>query len=361
LPITSKAAKRRFGFLSLSKKTKKRGIRYILLGANVAVLIGVTIFMVQGRHTSGDTSKQAAFSVNNTTATNPLDQLSSSDIAVNIAQTSRLPEVQAVRNNADSINAQLSITSTDQKVVAKPQVIATGQKSRKDIQKYVTKDGDTIGGIAAKFGVTSDTIRWSNGLTGDNVAAGKELLISPVNGIVYKVNVGDTVDALAAKYSANKELLIAMNDAEVGLPVGQYIIIPDGSLPTTRARALGGVSGFSFGLGAQYSGNGYDFGYCTWYAADRRIKAGRPLPSNLGNASTWKSLAQQAGLSVGSTPAAGAVIWFPPRDYYGHVGYVESVDSNGTVHIAEMNVVAWGKTSYRDIPAGEAASYSYIY
>jgi surface antigen/LysM repeat protein len=354
-------------WLRVSKRSKKRNIRYGLLAANFIVLLIVSVFILQGRKApSGSPNQQASFSVNTQTTINPLDQLSSSDIAVNIAQTSRLAEAQAVRNNADSVNAQLSITSTDQKVVAKPQVIAAGLKSRKDIQKYVVKPGDTVASIASKFGITSDTIKWSNGLTADTVDAGKELLISPVDGVLYKVNQGDTVDALVDKYRSNKDLLVAMNDAEVALPIGQYIVIPGGTPPSTRARAGGlastGLTGFAFGgFSPVYGSNGYDYGYCTWWAAVRRSQIGRPVPSNLGNASTWKILAQKAGLGVGNAPAAGAVIWTPPRDYYGHVGYVESVNGDGSVNISEMNVAGFAVKSYKTISAAEASRYSYIY
>lgn len=355
-------------FKRLSKRSQKRAIRYGLLTANVLLLVGITGFVVLSKHTSSESPQNASLLGGQTEAANPLDQLSSADIALHIARATHLEEAPAVANKADTVNAQLSVSATDDKVVAKPQVISAGLKSRKDIQKYVTKEGDTIASVAAKFGVTSDTIRWSNNLTGDSVAAGKELIISPVNGIVYQVKAGDTADALASKYQSNKDLLIAINDAEIsGLPpAGQYIVLPDGRPPaapvtrTVAGAALGG--GFAWGgYAAVYGANGYDYGYCTWWAAKRRADIGRPVPSNLGNASTWKVLAQRAGLGVGSTPAPGAVIWTPPRDYYGHVGFVESVNPDGSVNISEMNTVGWGRVSYKTISAADAARYSYIY
>ena len=72
-------------------------------------------------------------------------------------------------------------------------------------------------------------------------------------------------------------------------------------------------------------------------------------------------LAQRSGLGVGNTPAAGAVIWTPPRDYYGHVGFVESVNPDGSVNISEMNTVGWGVVSYKTLSPEQAAGYSYIY
>ncbi len=331
------------------------------------MLVVAGLFVVRGSASdTGQLNPSAAVIGEATPLSNPLDQLSSADIAVQVARTARLEEAQAVTNKADTVNAQLAVTSEDQSILSKPQVVSGGLKSRRDIQTYVAQAGDTVSSVAAKFGVTSDTIRWSNNLTGEDVPAGKELLIAPVDGIVYIVKDGDTPDSVASKYRANKELLIAMNDAEIsGLPVGQYIIIPGGSPPLAASPSLANTSlsgGFAWG-GANpvYGYNGYDYGYCTWWVASRRAQIGRPIPSNLGNASTWKVLGQRAGLGTGNVPAAGAIIWTPPRDYYGHVGFVESVNPDGSVNVSEMNVRGWGQVSHKTLSPAEAAAYSYIY
>lgn len=338
--------------------------------ANVLLLL-VVFVVVANNSGMGQTNAQNAIIGNDSSAAaeNPLDQLSSADIAVHVAHLTGLTEVNAVKNQADTESAQLSITPADDEVVAKPQVVATARKSNQDIQNYTAIAGDTITSIAAKFDVSSDSIRWSNGLSGDAIAAGKQIVIPPsgVNAIVYTVKSGDTPDSLAEKYRTNKDSIIAFNDAEVsGLKVGMQIIIPDGLQPVARGASVntGIYSGSSFawgGFAPIYGSNGYDYGYCTWYAAVKRAQAGRPVPSNLGNASSWKILAQRAGLGVGNVPAAGAVIWTPPRDYYGHVGYVDSVDPDGTVHVSEMNVAGWGRVSTKTLTPAQAAGYGYIY
>ncbi len=301
---------------------------------------------------------------------NPLDQLSSAEIASHVASLTRITEMNAVRNQADTENSQLAVTPADAKVVSKPQLVSTARKSNKDIQSYVTVAGDTVSSVAAKFGVSSENLKLSNGINGENIAAGTQLYIPPngLNALVYVVKNGDTPEKLAETYRTNKDAIIAFNDAEVaGLKVGARILIPDGTRPVTRyASANTGIysgSSFAWGGGAPVYGgaNGYDYGYCTWYAAVRRAQAGRPVPSNLGNASSWKVLAARAGFGVGNTPAAGAIIWTPPRDYYGHVGYVESVDADGTVHVSEMNVAGWGRVSTKTLSPAQAAAYGYIY
>ncbi len=342
-------------------------MRYSILAINFVLLISVVLFVLSASSGGSVNHQSAVVAANSEVAANALDQLSSADIAVSVARMTNIAEARAVANNAVSVNTQLTLSSADTSVVAKPQIVTSAAKSRKDIQTYVTKQGDTISALAAKFSVTSDTIRWSNNLVGspDALSAGKSLLISPISGVVYLVKQGDTADSLAAKFRASKEQIIAFNDAEInGLPVGQQIVIPDGvQVPATRATT-GSVYSTGFAWGGYspiYGSNGYDYGYCTWWAAVRRAQIGHPVPSNLGNASTWKILAQRAGIPVGNVPQAGAVVWVPPRDYYGHVAFVESVNADGSANISEMNTAGWGVVSRRTIPASEVGSYGYIY
>lgn len=284
-----------------------------------------------------------------------------------MARITNLPESLSVVNRADSVNAQLAVIPADDTVVAKPQVVTTELKSYKDIVTYVVKKGDTVPKIAEQFGITSDSVRWSNGIIGNNVTVGKQLQIPPVNGIVHTVASGDTIDSIASKYKAKKDQIIADNDLDIrGLVVGRQLLVRNGDATPAPVAPVATASNYGTsyawgGGGAVYGANGYDYGYCTWYAANKRAAAGNPIPSNLGNASTWRTLAQRAGFAVGNVPQAGAVIWTPPRDYYGHVGYVESVNPDGSVNVSEMNVAGWGVVSTKRLSASEAAGYSYIY
>lgn len=338
------------------KRHKKRLVRYSLLAANALVLTLVVLFAI--KHPTNSQAVSNSVGVNDDRAvTNPLDKLSSADIAVSVARMTGMPEERAVTNNADTVNTQLSLAPADDTVIAKPQVVNTASKTAKDIRRYVVQQGDTINAVADRFSVPSDTIRWSNNLTGNNLTPGKEIVIPPdgTNAIVYLVKNGDTVDGLSQRYRTSKDLITQVNDAEItGIKPGQLILIPNGVVvPAAQATP-------TF-FAATYGGNGYDYGYCTWWAATRRAQTGHPIPSNLGNASTWKVRAQLAGIPVGNQARAGAVIWTPPRDYYGHVGFVESISADGSVNISEMNAVGWGRVSYRTLSPSEAAGYSYIY
>ncbi len=337
---------------------RRRAIRAGLLLSNVAILAVILVIVLQNPHAT--TLKLPASSATVVSAVaNPLDQLSSASIAETVARMASLPESTAITNQADSQVTELALASTEDNVIAKPQVVTTALKSRADIQNYTAQAGDTLASLAVKFGVTSDSIRWSNGLSASGaIAAGTKLVIPPVNGIVYTVKAGDTPTTLAAKFGANQGQIIAYNDAEIsGLQVGELIIVPGGSQPTTTAAASALGSGYAWGGSATYGDNGYDFGYCTWYVAELRIKAGDPLPSDLGNASTWGIRAQEFGLPVGNTPKVGAAVVTSTRGE-GHVAYVTGVNADGTINITEMNVVGWDRVDNNTI---SGAGLTYIY
>lgn len=357
----------------LNKKTRRRLIRWGVVAGNIILLMSVGIFVIVNRSTSQTVRSSTVDSPTSTAGSlsSPLDQLSSSQIALTAAQMTRLPELTAVRNQADSEVALLSVIPSDTSILAKPQVVTTAEKSKQDIISYVTKTGDTVSGLAAKYNITADSIRWSNGITGDGLNAGVTLYIPPVNGIVYVVKSGDTPASLAQKYHSDENQIIVYNDAEIsGLQPGERIIVPNGTVAAAVVY-YSYYSGVAWGSGAVYgSSNGYDFGYCTWYAANRRAALGRPVPSNLGNARTWYRAAVSVGLPAGFSPQPGAVM---VNEGGNHVSIVEVVNSDGSAWISEMNSYGqvsmtdptpyggWDRVNYKLIPASSVGNYKYIY
>ena len=83
-------------------KVKKPFAKYGFLGFNTILVASVAFFLISARsskHSSATTQNSQAVSSTDPVAV--LDQISSADIAVNIAQAARLPEVDQVRNQAD--------------------------------------------------------------------------------------------------------------------------------------------------------------------------------------------------------------------------------------------------------------------
>lgn len=343
-------------------KRHKRFWRIGLVAANVAILAFIVALVARNQHTtiSSTTPISATDASVAKTVANPLDQLSSADIAQTVAQVNGLPETTAITNQAQSQAANMAIAATNSNVIAKPQVASSTLQSLADIKTYVTQPGDTLSGLASKFGVTSDSIRWSNNLsTTDALNPGTTLLIPPVNGVIYTVKPGDTAASLAVQYGANADQIIAYNDAEIsGLTPGQRIVIPNATqsnagatAATIAAAGSGGGGSWLWGSGPVYGYNGYDYGYCTWYVATQI-----PVPANWGNASTWAYYAALSGWKVSTTPTVGAIAQKGGGE--GHVAIVTAVHPDGSIEVRDMNGIAgWGRVGYGPKSAGVFQHY----
>ena len=77
------------------------------------------------------------------------------------------------------------------------------------VMEYEVRPGDTVSGIAAKFGIDEDTIRWENNLADvKTIKPGQLLRILPVVGIAHKVSRGETIYSIAKKYQAGSQGMV---------------------------------------------------------------------------------------------------------------------------------------------------------
>lgn len=309
-----------------------------------------------------------------------VDEVVATDVAAKLAEETNMPVAANVANLSISLAAKTQLAQTNDSAIVKPQIVQPTASSR-EITTYVTKAGDTVQSIAASHGITADTLRWANNLSTDNLSAGRNLVVPPIDGVVYTVKSGDTPESVAKTYSASKDRIVSFNDLELsGMTAGAKIVIPGGILPenqrpgyqapTSAPTAVsygnqGTMSGYRVksGISGVSAGNKYAWGNCTWYAYERRQQMGNPVGSYWGNAKTWAYYAQQDGFLVNRTPTVGAVL-VDTSGYYGHVAVVESVSSNGSITISEMNNYAYGGfgiVNRRDISAGQASAYLYIH
>lgn len=295
-----------------------------------------------------------------------VDQIVAADLAASTAETANLSVASNVSNLSISLNAKSELAQSDDNLLSKPQIIQPNAAQR-GITSYTTVVGDNATSIAGRFGISPQTVRWANGLSTDAVNPGQQLAIPGTDGVVYTVKSGDTLPALAQRYQADESRIVSYNDLEItGLKPGQRIVIPGGVLPgNERPGAVNGnystPSTALFTSRTASVGNRYDFGYCTFYAYNRRAELGRPVGSFWGNASSWASYARASGYLVNNSPEVGAVLQTGGYGGYGHVAVVESVGADGSVTVSEMNYAGWNVISTRTIPAGQASGYNYIH
>jgi surface antigen len=318
-----------------------------------------------------------------------VDEIVATNVAAGIASRANLPIATNIANQSVSLSIQSQLAQNDTNTITKPQIVQLSAGNR-TVKQYTAKDGETAESVAAQHGVSVDTIKWTNGLVSSDVA-GKDLTILPVDGILYTVKDGDTVDSIAAKYNTTAQSITSFNDLELsGLVNGKKIVLPGGVLPTNERPGYQAPQARVFTSTAVYSNNSYRYaggfagggvynvhrntkqtspgntnawGNCTWYAWERRLEMGRPLPSGaLGNAAQWNSSLGAMGYRVDSVPEVGAI--FQNGGGYGHVGIVEAINSDGSIEVSEMNNYSGGGyngINGRTIPAGQVGTFNYIH
>ncbi|MEA4813249.1 MAG: peptidoglycan DD-metalloendopeptidase family protein [Anaerolineaceae bacterium] len=190
---------------------------------------------------------------------------------------------------------------------------------RDDIVAYKTVKGDTLEGIAEKFGLKPETILWGNryilGETPDGLFINQRLLIMPVDSVYYQWMPGDGLNGVAKYYQVSPDTIVDyplnnLDRAAVGdfskpnIKPGTMLIIPGGINPPPAWAGVtvdnNGVPGAHPNVGwlgefgcnpaaaIRAGGNwtlptgslelsGYDWNPPTHYGVDYRGSAGLPL------------------------------------------------------------------------------------
>ena len=139
-------------------------------------------------------------------------------------------------------------TPIDDGTLYKPVAVDTSVKSSAGMLKhYTVQGGDTLTGIASRFGVSMMTVWWANRLTTkESIKEGMDLVIPPVDGLVVTVTPGDTLNSLATDNGITVEAIVATNELDdLNLVIGQVLVLPGAKgkpipTPEPKTRDLGG-------------------------------------------------------------------------------------------------------------------------
>jgi len=116
-------------------------------------------------------------------------------------------------------------------------------KPRNEIITYTIQTGDTLFGIAEKFGLQPETLLWSNrhilGDNPENIFPGVEILIPPIDGAIYQWNSGDGLNTVSNFYKVTPDVILdwpgnkldrnTIGDLSLpNIPAGTFVFVPGG-------------------------------------------------------------------------------------------------------------------------------------
>lgn len=180
--------------------------------------------------------------------------------------------VSNARGGVSPLVARLASFSAGSAAVVRLPLPHTSFPNRERLQvvTYVVQPGDTVFDIAARFGLSPETIVWSNREAINDapwlIRPGLELFILPEDGVYHTVREGESVESIAAKYGVEAAALYNQwNNLRPGdqLMEGQLLVVPGGrgddvSWTPPPLYPAPGPAGYSYGVcsGATVSGPG---------------------------------------------------------------------------------------------------------
>lgn len=244
-------------------------------------------------------------------------------------------------------------------------------RPRQEIIKYTVLEGDTIFGIAEKFGLKPETVLWGNYyVLLDNphsLKPGQVLNILPLDGTYHEWQQGEGLNAVARYYGVKPEDIINypanhLDAASIGdfsnpnIPPGTWLIVPGGRrnfiswsapLGVTRENpALARVLGE--GACGPVSGGAVGYGSFIWPTNKHYLSGFDYSPS----ANHWGiDIAGNEGEAVYATDA-GVVVYAGWNNYgYGNMIMVDHGSGFQSLyaHLSALNVICGQSVGQGDV------------
>lgn len=162
------------------------------------------------------------------------------------------------------------------------------QRPSTEVVRYTVQPGDSVFGIAERFGLKPETVLWGNldALNDDPhlLRPGMELNLLPVDGVYYQWQAGDDLDHVASEFGVAPDDILDWPGNQISptteqIADGQWLVIPGGQRPfqtwlvPTIARGQAGV-GKVYGSGGcdqDISGGAIGTGGFIWPVSNRVI------------------------------------------------------------------------------------------
>ncbi|KAK58223.1 LysM peptidoglycan-binding domain-containing protein [Staphylococcus lugdunensis] len=235
---------------------------------------------------------------------------------------------------------------------------------------YTVQPGDSLSLIASKYNTTYQKIMQLNGLNNFFIYPGQKLKVTGTaaknntkpsqssKSSIYTVQPGDSLSLIASKYNTTYQKIMQLNG------LNNFFIYPGQKLKVTGTASDSSTrtsNSNSYRTPIFSHSNLYTWGQCTWHVFNRRAAIGKGISTYWWNANNWDNAAAADGYTINYTPTVGSIAQ-TDIGYYGHVAFVERVNSDGSILVSEMNYSASpGIMTYRTIPSYQVSSYRYIH
>ncbi len=136
----------------------------------------------------------------------------------------------------DNVDENGNVLSEDGSVLT---VASVGIGEAVSFQTYTVKAGDSISTISRKFGLSniSTLIAVNNISNVRTLRSGQKLRIPSTDGLVYKVQAGDSLNSLSVKYHVSVEEILDANDlSSETLSKGAELFIPGAKMDMRELR-----------------------------------------------------------------------------------------------------------------------------
>jgi len=244
-------------------------------------------------------------------------------------------------------------------------------RPRQEIIKYTVIEGDTVFGIAEKFGLKPQTILWGNYYvlldSPHSLKAGQILNILPVDGTYHEWQQGEGLNGVAKYYGVTPEDVInypsnGLDAATIGdyanpnIPPGTWLIVPNGTREFVSWSAPLGVtrenpaSARVLGEGAcgPISGGAVGFGTFIWPSNKHTLSGFDYSP----NTNHWGiDISGNTGEGVYATDA-GVVVYAGWNNYgYGNMIMIDHGSGFQSLyaHLSALNVVCGQSVGQGDV------------
>lgn len=239
-------------------------------------------------------------------------------------------------------------------------------RPRYEATEYTVVEGDAVFSIASRYNIAPETLLWSNYdvLADDphSLRPGQVLVIPPTDGILYEWEEGDTVEAVAAAFSASADDILSWygNHLDLTNPEiepGEMVMVPNGerefqnwTSPPTYAVGKAGVYTSISGT-CEVEGGNYGSGYFIWPADNHYLSGNDYWPGHLAI-----DIAAATGAPIYAADA-GVVVFSGWYSSYGNMVMIDHQNGFHTVyaHLSGLNV-SCGNSVYQGQMIGNAGS-----